>query len=343
MQSARTKEGTPTHRVFAFICEELKPRAVTSDEGLFQHQESQAAFALPVVHRPFDPASPAHWQDRGYILDFLHTAGGGDLLDFGPGDGWPSLPVAPYTRSVTGVDASERRVAVCTANARRLGIGNFRCVHVPAGERLPFPDDTFDGVLAASAVEQTPDPRATLRELYRVLKPGGRLRLHYEGLGRYRGGGEFGVEAWESNPGVSHLLLIHRRIDQEQAFYCRLQFDLPLDRLTALLTDGAPLGPGALTAERLVRARPALTDAACWTLTHPGCRTWLRWMREAGFAHATPTHSGGRAARLAFDALPPAARPGDLAGVDAVLRPLVAVAVALEAPPELHGPITAVK
>lgn len=92
-----------------------------------------------------------------------------------------------------------------------------------------------------------------------------------------------------------------------------------------------------------MRARPALTDAACWTLTHPGCRTWLRWMREAGFAHATPTHSGGRAARLAFDALPPAARPGDLAGVDAVLRPLVAVAVALEAPPELHGPITAVK
>ena len=66
--------------------------------------------------------------------------------------------------------------AVCTANACRLGIGNFRCVHVPAGQPLPFPDNTFDGVLAASVVEQTPDPRATLRTESRSARAPSRRR-----------------------------------------------------------------------------------------------------------------------------------------------------------------------
>lgn len=329
--------------VLQYILEELKPRAVTSDEGLYQHQESQAMFSLPVIHQPFDPANPAHWRDRGCILDFLCSVGAGDLLDFGPGDGWPSLLVAPFARHVTGVDASPRRVAACEANARRLGIHNFRCVHVPAGEPLPFPDNTFDGILAASAVEQTPDPGATLRELHRVLKPGGRLRLHYEGLARYRGGRECELEAWESEPEVTQFLITHRQIEKEQAVYCRLQFRLSLRRLTELLTEGRKLGFDALTIDGLERARPALTDAVSWTLAHPGCRTWLGWIRDAGFASAVSTHSGGRVARRLYDTVPPAARPGNLAGVDALLRPVVAVAVQLEAPPELDAPITAVK
>lgn len=300
-------------------------------------------FSLPVVHLPFDAANPAHWQDRGYILDFLCTAGGGDLLDFGPGDGWPSLLVAPFARHVTGVDASPRRVAVCEANAHRLGVSNFRCIHVPAGRPLPFPDNSFDGILAASAVEQTPEPRQTLRELHRVLKPGGRLRLHYEGLARYRGGNEYELDAWESEPGVTQILIIQRLTEKEQANYCRLQFRLSRDQLAQLLTGGGEIRFDALTTRGLQRARAALTEAVCWSLTHPGCRTWLRWMREVGFADAVPTHSGGRAARRAVEAVPPDSRPADLAGVDAFLRPLVMVAVALEAPAELDPPITAVK
>lgn len=329
--------------VIEYIVNQLNPRAVTSDEGLFQRQESQAAFSLPVVHQPFDAADPAHWQDRGYILDFLATAGSGNLLDFGPGDGWPSLLLAPFARHVTGVDAASRRVTVCEANARRLGIDNFRCVHVPAGRPLPFPDNSFDGVVAASSVEQSPDPRETLRELYRVLKPGGRLRLHYEGLARYRGGREIEVDAWESEPGVTQLLVVRRLIEREQAVYYGLQYHLPLVQLTEILTGGREAGIGTLTVEGLVRVRTWLTDAVQWVLTHPCCRTWLRWAGEVGFRYAGSTHSGGRAARRAFDAIPPAGRPADLAGVDGLLTLPVSLAVELEAPPELDGPITAVK
>ncbi len=44
----------------------------------------------------------------------------------------------------------------------------------PPGEPLPFEDASFDGVTAGSSIEQTPDAKATLAELCRVLKPGGR-------------------------------------------------------------------------------------------------------------------------------------------------------------------------
>lgn len=327
--------------VIAYIVEELNPRAVTSDEGLFQRQESQAAFALPVVHRAFDAANPTHWQDRGCILDFLATAGSGNLLDVGPGDGWPSLLVAPFAQHVTGVDAAPRRVAVCEANARRLGVANFRCLHVPAGQPLPFPDSSFDGIMAASSVEQTPDPRATLRELHRVLKPGGRLRLYYEGLSRYRGGKEYEVDAWESEPGVTQLLITRRLIEQEQAIYYCLQFSLPLSQLTEILPGGSGLDFRTLSVEGLEQVRPWLTDAVCWVLAHPACRTWLRWADEVGFRCARSTHSGGLAARKAFDAL--ADRPTDMDGVDRLLGPLVSACVDLEAPEELDSPITCVK
>lgn len=327
--------------VHQYIVDELAPRAVTSDEGLYQRQESQAAFTLPVVHRPFDAANPAHWQDRGRILDFLATAGSGSLLDFGPGDGWPSLLVAPFARHVTGVDAAPRRVAVCEANARRLGVDNFRCIHVPAGAPLPFPDNSFDGIMAASSLEQTPDPRATLQELHRVLKPGGRLRLRYEGLSRYRGGRENEVNAWESEPGVTQVLITRRLIEKEQAIYYGLQFHLPLSQLTERLTGGRELGVDSLTVEGLQRVRPWLTDAVHWVLVHPGCRTWLRWAGEIGFRCARSTHSGGSVARKVFDAL--ADRPSDMAGVDRLLQPLVSACVDLEAPTDLDSPITLVK
>lgn len=51
---------------------------------------------------------------------------------------------------------------------------------------VAFEDGSFDGVMAATSIEQTPDPREALRKIYRVLRPGGHLRLDYEGLGYYR-------------------------------------------------------------------------------------------------------------------------------------------------------------
>src|SRR5262245_27047923 len=45
------------------------------------------------------------------------------------------------------------------------------------GQRLPFPDDTFDRIIAAEVMEHIPDDEAAAAELGRVLKPGGTLAV----------------------------------------------------------------------------------------------------------------------------------------------------------------------
>ncbi|MFZ5815924.1 MAG: class I SAM-dependent methyltransferase [Bacillota bacterium] len=306
--------------------------------------ESQSGRSLPVVYQPFDAGRRGHWHDRGAILDFREAVGGGDLLDFGPGDGWPSLLVAPLARSVTGVDGSLRRVQVCRQNADRLGITNFRAAHCRAGEPLPFPDNSFDGAMAASSLEQTPDPAAALRELYRVLRPGGRLRIRYESLEGYRGQ-ERELFARAVNEAMTQLVLIDRRVDEERALYVVLRLAAPLPAVAERLgvTEQRPLQFSDLSLAGLEGLRPWLVEAGSFQLIHPACRTWLALLREAGFRSATPTHGGGGFAHRLFEALPPAERPADLAGVDRLLRPLIAVVVGMEAPAHLSPPITAVK
>src|SRR5574340_1247051 len=154
--------------------------------ALYDLMESQCDI-LAVIYVPFDGAERGHFDDRGSILDYAYHAQGGRVLDFGPGDGWPSLLLAPMVEEVVGVDGSRKRVEVCTRNARRMGLTNASFIHYPPGQPLPFADASFDVVTAGSSIEQTPDAKATLREIYRVLKPGGRLRMHYESLLYYAG------------------------------------------------------------------------------------------------------------------------------------------------------------
>lgn len=331
--------------IIEWITSEFHPRTVTSDEFIYDHMESQSGRSLAVIYQPFDPGSRAHWGDHGSILDFVESVGTGRLLDFGPGDGWPSLLVAPFVESVTGVDASERRVRVCIENASRLGIANARFVHVPAGQRLPFPDNAFDGIMAASSIEQTPDPAATISELYRVLRPGGRLRVFYEALGRYAGGQEREAWLWSSGEHETRLILYDRHIQEERAVHYGLVIRAPLSEVIgALNVEGCDIpNPEAIAPDRFERLRPFIEDIATFVLTHPSCGTYMRWMKDAGFSEVRPTHSGRSFARRLFDELDQNSRPQDLAGVDALLRPAVGVVVQLAAPEHIDPCITAVK
>jgi ubiquinone/menaquinone biosynthesis C-methylase UbiE len=144
-----------------------------STEFIYQNVESQSGRGLPLVYEPFDPSNPDHWTDRATILDFAECTGRGRVLDFGPGDGWPALPLAGLVEQVMGVESCPRRARVCRENAARMGIENVEFEVVAPGEPLPFDEGSFDAVTAASSAEQTPNPRATLAEFYRVLRPGG--------------------------------------------------------------------------------------------------------------------------------------------------------------------------
>jgi ubiquinone/menaquinone biosynthesis C-methylase UbiE len=330
--------------VLTWIEQVLAPRTCTTDELWYDHMDSQSDRGLPILYQPFDVTQARHWADRGWLYDFLYATGTGRVLDLGPGDGWPSLNLAPHVQEVVGVEASQRRVEVCRENARRLGITNARFLHVAPGAPLPFPDRSFDGIAAATSIEQTPDPYATLRELYRVLRPGGKLRISYEALSRYRGKPARGAWLMDTAAGLCRLVLNERQIDQERVIHYALDLDLSRQEVTALLGQGGEeLEYEDLSVAALEQARAHIVAALTCTLTHPSGRTLAAWLKEIGFKDVTPSYSGAWFAWRLFAQLVEECHPQDLASLDAFLRPCVEAFVEFPAPLESDTPITATR
>ncbi|MGE0228447.1 MAG: class I SAM-dependent methyltransferase [Dehalococcoidia bacterium] len=209
----RSESGTPPlTAVETWLREHLKPDRVESARGLYELMPRQRNGQLPFVDVDYDPYNESHWADAARVADYAAhlPAGGTRVLDIGPGDGWPSLPLAALypNLSIVGADASPLRAGVCTANAERLGIHNATFVVADAA-RLPFDDGSFDLVTAASSLEEADDAEGVLHEAARVLRPGGALRASYQDW-------RLGVPGWESvmlwSAGASLLYTYVRRI-----------------------------------------------------------------------------------------------------------------------------------
>lgn len=91
------------------------------------------------------------------------------ILDVGCGTGANLLMLSDYG-DAEGVDISKDALAFC----RERGLDK---VKLGAGEELPYDDGTFDLVTAFDVVEHMDDDLAGLREMRRVLRPGGRVLL----------------------------------------------------------------------------------------------------------------------------------------------------------------------
>jgi ubiquinone/menaquinone biosynthesis C-methylase UbiE len=78
--------------------------------------------------------------------------------------------------TVTGVDMTPEMIAKARASADELGVRNVKFVESEA-ERLPFADMSFDVVISNGVIDLIPDKDAVFAELFRVLRPGGRLQL----------------------------------------------------------------------------------------------------------------------------------------------------------------------
>jgi phosphatidylethanolamine/phosphatidyl-N-methylethanolamine N-methyltransferase len=101
---------------------------------------------------------------------------GGRILEVGVGTGI-SLPDYARTSRIVGVDLSEPMLRKAQERVVEFGLSNVEALSVMDAERLAFPDDSFDVVVAQYVVTTVPNPEATLDEFARVLKPGGEIVL----------------------------------------------------------------------------------------------------------------------------------------------------------------------
>ncbi len=92
--------------------------------------------------------------------------------DLGCGSGRIAAAIAPYARSVVGVDSSPEMLDV--ARARLAGFGNVELVEGRI-EDLPLASGSLDLALVVHLLHHVADPSAALAEVARVLRPGGRL------------------------------------------------------------------------------------------------------------------------------------------------------------------------
>lgn len=76
---------------------------------------------------------------------------------------------------VTGVDLSEGMLAVMREKVGKAGLTEMISIEEGDGENLRFPDNTFDRITIAFGIRNFEDRPKGLREMLRVLKPGGRL------------------------------------------------------------------------------------------------------------------------------------------------------------------------
>ncbi len=106
------------------------------------------------------------------FLSFLQLQGSWRCLDVGCGPGILTAAVADRALVATGADLSAAMIARAEALAQERGLANARFVRTPA-EVLPFEDGEFDLAFAASVIFLLPEPLLGLREMARVVRPGG--------------------------------------------------------------------------------------------------------------------------------------------------------------------------
>ncbi|MGB5096317.1 MAG: methyltransferase domain-containing protein [Porticoccaceae bacterium] len=107
------------------------------------------------------------------LRDAVAARPGAQVLDLGCGAGHVSYQVAPLAGAVVAYDLAPEMLAIVAATARERGLGNITTTQ-GAAEHLPFPDRQFDLVFSRYSAHHWSDLGGALREVHRVLKPGGR-------------------------------------------------------------------------------------------------------------------------------------------------------------------------
>ncbi len=104
---------------------------------------------------------------------------GSAILDFGCGAGFDLFVAGKLVGEngrVCGIDLTEEMVQRASENLTLAGVANFEIKKVDS-EAIPYDNHSFDVVISNGVINLSPSKQTTFREIYRVLKPGGKLRF----------------------------------------------------------------------------------------------------------------------------------------------------------------------
>lgn len=141
--------------------------------------------------REFFERVEAHRYEKEWHIpaaaDFTNTDGL-KVLEIGCGLGTDGAQFAKAGADYTGVDLTEAAIELARKRFELFGLqGNFQVVDA---EQLTFPDESFDLVYSHGVLHHTPDINASVHEIHRVIRPGGRaiVMLYHRGSYNYRVG-----------------------------------------------------------------------------------------------------------------------------------------------------------
>ena len=99
-----------------------------------------------------------------------------EVADVGTGTGFVAAGIAPRVERVVGIDNAPAMLEVARKNLRALGASNVDLV-VGEVSRLPLEDGAVDAAFANMVLHHAEDPEAMLREMARVVGPGGTVAI----------------------------------------------------------------------------------------------------------------------------------------------------------------------
>ena len=142
--------------------------------------KARAAAAYDAASDHFDDEPLSFWARIGRrTVERLDLPPNSDVLDVGCGTGASALPAAQVVGpngSVIGVDLAARLLDRARDKAKALGLSNveFRCADMTS---LGYPNGHFDAVVSVFSIFFVPDMEGLVRELWRMVGPGGKLAV----------------------------------------------------------------------------------------------------------------------------------------------------------------------
>ncbi|MCM3738859.1 demethylmenaquinone methyltransferase [Oceanobacillus luteolus] len=147
-----------------------------------QSKEERVHYVFEKIYKNYDSMNSIisfqqHKAWRNDVMARMHVEKGAKALDVccGTGDWSVSLAHAVGEEGeIIGLDFSENMLSIAEDKKEKLNLNQVKFVHGNAME-LPFPDNTFDYVTIGFGLRNVPDYMTVLKEMYRVVKPNGKV------------------------------------------------------------------------------------------------------------------------------------------------------------------------